>query len=97
MDKEDLKVFRKNMDRIVGLLGEFDIKSLPSELPAIKNARRSLVAKKDIAKGETITYDHLTWKRPAHGVSPKFIDDVIGKKALIDIKEDEILQWNKLS
>lgn len=97
MDKEDLKVFRKNMSRIVGLLGEFDIKSLPSELPAIKNARRSLVAKKDIAKGETITFDHLTWKRPAHGVSPKFIDDVIGKKALIDIKEDEILQWNKLS
>lgn len=97
MDKEDLKVFRKNMDRIVSLLGEFDIRSLPSELPAIKNARRSLVAKKDIAKGETITFDHLTWKRPAHGISPKFIDDVIGKKALVDIKEDEIMQWNKLS
>jgi N-acetylneuraminate synthase len=97
MDKEDLKVFRKNMNRVVTLLGEFEIKSLPSELPAIKNARRSLVAKQDIAKGEVIKPEHLTWKRPAHGISPKFINDVIGKTALVDIKEDDIFQWNKLS
>lgn len=97
MDKEDLKAFRKNMDRVVSLLGEFEIKSLPSEAPAIKNARRSLVAKTDIAKGEKIKPDHLTWKRPAHGISPKFISEVVGKTALVDIKEDDIFQWNKLS
>lgn len=97
MDKEDLKVFRKNTARIVNLLGEFEIKSLPSEAPAIKNARRSLVAVSDIAKGEKIKAEHLTWKRPASGISPKFINDVIGKTALIDIKEDDIFQWNKLS
>jgi sialic acid synthase SpsE len=97
MDKEDLKVFRKNMSRVVTLFGEFEIKSLPSELPAIKNARRSLVAKQDIAKGEKIELTHLTWKRPAHGISPKFIDEVVGKTALVDIKEDDIFQWNKLS
>jgi N-acetylneuraminate synthase len=97
MDKEDLKVFRKNMDRMVTLLGDFEVHSLPSELPAIKNARRSLVAKSDIAKGEKIKLEHLTWKRPAHGISPKFINDVVGKTALVDIKEDDIFQWNKLS
>ncbi|HEY9049467.1 MAG TPA: N-acetylneuraminate synthase family protein [Ohtaekwangia sp.] len=94
MDKEDLKVFRKNMDRVVELLGEFEVKSLPSELPAIKNARRSLVALKNIPKGKVIEYSDLTWKRPASGISPKYIDDVIGKKAIAEIEEDTVLIWH---
>ena len=36
----------------------------------------------------------LTWKRPAHGISPKFINEVVGKKANKDISEDTLLQWN---
>jgi sialic acid synthase SpsE len=93
MDKEDLKVFRKNMNRVVELLGEFEVKSLPSELPAIKNARRSLVALRNIPKGKMVEYSDLTWKRPASGISPKYIDDVIGKKAITDIEEDTVLIW----
>jgi len=97
MNKEDLKIFRGHMNRALMLLGEFEVKSLPSELPAIKNARRSLVAKKTIAKGEVINLEHLTWKRPAHGISPKFINEVLGKTALMEIKEDDIFKWNMLS
>src|SRR5690606_30539176 len=33
MDKEDLKIFRANMDRVVTYTGSFEVKSLPSELP----------------------------------------------------------------
>jgi N-acetylneuraminate synthase len=93
MDKEDLKVFRKNMVRVTTLLGGFEVKSLPSEAPAIQNARRSLVALKDIPKGKLIEYNDLTWKRPASGISPKFIDQVIGKKATVDIEEDTVMIW----
>lgn len=94
MDKEDLKVFRKNMDRVVELLGEFQVKSLPSELPAIKNARRSLVALRNIPAGKVIEYADLTWKRPASGISPKYIYELIGKRATVDIEEDTVLVWN---
>jgi sialic acid synthase SpsE len=86
-------VFRKNMERVTTLLGSFEVKSLPSELPAIKNARRSLVAMKNIPKGKVIEYSDLTWKRPASGISPKYIDQVIGKKASVDIEEDTVMVW----
>jgi N-acetylneuraminate synthase len=94
MDKEDLKLFRKNLDRIFNILGSFKVKALEDEAPARANARRSLVAKQDIAKGKVITKEDLTFKRPAHGVSPKFIDEVVGKVALVDIKDDDVIKWN---
>jgi sialic acid synthase SpsE len=94
MDKEDLKLFRKNLDRIFNILGSFKVKALEDEAPARANARRSLVAKQDIAKGKVITKEDLTFKRPAHGVSPKFIDEVVGKVALVDIKDDDVIKWD---
>jgi N-acetylneuraminate synthase len=97
MDKEDIKLFRKNLNRLFMLLGEFKVSALKDEAPAREHARRSLVAKCAIPKGKIIKYDDLTWKRPAHGISPKFIDEVIGKKAIVNIDEDTILQWNHLA
>lgn len=94
MDKEDLKLFRSNLERTFDILGRFKIEALEDEAPARLNARRSLVALQNIQKGKVITKDDLTFKRPAHGISPKFIDDIIGKTALKNIQSDEILQWN---
>lgn len=97
MDKEDLKVFYQNLGRTFGLLGSFKVEALADEAPAIKNARRSLVAAKPIMMGETITAEHLTFKRPAHGISPKHIEDVIGKTANDDIAEDTVMKWGLIS
>ena len=96
MDKEDLKLFWNKVKHAELLLGQEKITSLPSEEPARKNARRSLVASCDIPLGTKINYGHLTWKRPAHGISPREINNVIGKKSLVDIKEDDILKWKNL-
>lgn len=96
MDKEDLKIFKKNLERIFNLLGNFKLEPHPAEEQARKNARRSLVAKRFIFKGKRLGYEDLTWKRPAHGISPKFIDEVIGSKAIVEIKKDELLKWNFL-
>lgn len=93
MDKEDLKLFRQNLDRLFMLLGEFKVSALKDEAPAREHARRSLVAKRAIHKDKIIEYADLTWKRPAHGISPKFIDEVVGKKATVDIVEDTIIKW----
>jgi N-acetylneuraminate synthase len=78
-------------------LGSFKVKALQDEEPARLNARRSLVADRHIRKGVKIKAEDLTYKRPAHGISPKFIDDVIGKLATIDINEDEVIQWDMLT
>jgi len=96
MDKEDLKTFRKNIETTFDILGSFKIEVLEDEELARKNARRSLVADKYIPKGEVIEKEDLTFKRPAHGISPKYIDDVIGKIASVDINNDDVLKWNML-
>lgn len=94
MDKKDLNLFNNRLDVIFNLIGGFKVEALPDESSARENARRSLVAAKSINKGEVITLDHLTFKRPAHGVSPKYIDDIVGKKAVCNIQKDSILQWD---
>jgi N-acetylneuraminate synthase len=97
MDKADLASFRQNAARISQLLGEKDKRALECETPARQHARRSLVASCSIVTGTVISIDMLTWKRPAHGISPADIDQVVGTKARANIAEDEILTWEKLA
>jgi N-acetylneuraminate synthase len=96
MDKKDLKTFKENIDRTFNLLGDFKKHPLHSEDTARQNARRSLVAKKDISKGQKIEYNDLTYKRPASGISPGHIKEIVGKTAQINIKEDDILKWHMI-
>jgi N-acetylneuraminate synthase len=93
MDKEDLKVFRRNLERTFTILGNFKVEALSEEEPARRNARRSLVATRDIAAGKVIELADLTFKRPAHGISPRAIDELVGKTAKQAISEDAVLQW----
>jgi N,N'-diacetyllegionaminate synthase len=54
-------------------------------------ARKSIVAKKDIKKGEILNEENLTVKRPGNGISPMKWDEIVGSKAQKDYKEDEII------
>jgi sialic acid synthase SpsE len=92
MDKEDLNKFKANLETTFQILGSFKIKALDDEEKSRLNARRSLVAAKDIQKGKIIEKSDLTFKRPAHGISPKYIDEVVGKAAKVDIMEDDIIR-----
>lgn len=94
MDKADLSLFRKNLEHTFSILCNFKVEALPKEQPARIHARRSLVATMDLPAGTTISHEHLTFKRPAHGISPRNIDEVLGKKTRIPIEEDSVLQWS---
>jgi len=97
MDKDDLKIFHANLEHTFSILGSQEKYALDDENPARLNARRSLVASSNVKKGQIILKEHLTWKRPAHGISPKDINEVIGMKAMRLIEEDEIINWDMLS
>ncbi|WP_010182307.1 N-acetylneuraminate synthase [Aquimarina agarilytica] len=60
----------------------------------IKNkpiARKSIVAKKGIAKGDFFTEDNLAIKRPGTGISPMQWNNIIGKKSLKDFNADDLI------
>jgi len=94
MDMQDIINFRREISSLLTLLGRDECKfALPGEDPARLHARRSLVLKKGIKKGEIITKDNLIPKRPAHGISPMDIYKILGMKAIKDIPDDLPLQW----
>jgi pseudaminic acid synthase len=55
--------------------------------------RRSLFIVKDIMEGEILTEDHVRSIRPGCGLHPRFLKDIIGKKAKRDLKKGTPIQW----
>jgi N,N'-diacetyllegionaminate synthase len=54
-------------------------------------ARKSIVAAKNIIVGNIFTDKNITVKRPGNGINPMRWDEVIGKKAIKDFEEDELI------
>ncbi len=67
---------------------EFD-----AEKEAVKFARRSIIANKDIMIGEKISREMLSVKRPGTGIAPKFLEEIIGLTVKKSLQEDEPIQW----
>ncbi len=77
-------------------LGNYVIKPTSKELKMRKIARRSIVAARDIKKGEIITPKALCVKRPGTGLPPKFINYILKKEAKINIKKNELITFEKI-
>jgi len=97
MDVEDLSRFKSIVQRISELKGSKETKEpIESEKTSRENARRSIVLKKGVRKGDKLSEFNLTYKRPGTGISPLHWDDVVGKRAARDLEFDDILQWQDI-
>ena len=96
MDPDDVIKFKWNVHFLSKINGMKNKQPLICESSSRRQARRSIVAANDIAKGKTIMSDDLTFKRPGTGIYPSEIDNVIGKTAKIDISEDTLLDYDML-
>ena len=96
MDPDDVRIFKTNIGFLSQIKGMKNKQPLISESSASRNARKSIVAIKDIKKGDVITSELLTFKRPGIGISPAQLDEVIGKTALVDIAEDTLIDFSML-
>lgn len=63
-----------------------------SERPNIVVARKSIVAATDIRKGDLLTENNITVKRPGNGISPMKWDAVLGTAAIHDFLADELIE-----
>jgi len=74
-------------------LGDGIKQPTPPEVANRRVARKSIVAARPIRRGETLTADMLTVKRPGTGISPMQWDQVVGRTASRDFDADEVLEW----
>jgi N-acetylneuraminate synthase len=97
MDKYDLRLFWKKIDRLFTIIGLPKKKPIDSEHNSRKFARRSIISRNHIKANQVIAPNDLICKRPGEGISPKDIDQLIGKTAARDIPPDEIIMWNMVN
>jgi len=96
MDPDDVRTFFRNIEFIKTINGQYDKVPLECEAAARMQARRSIIANRDIDVGEVITVEDLTFKRPGTGISPNELDNVIGREVKKFIKEDDLLDYDML-
>lgn len=93
-DPEDFKKAISNFKWIDEVLGSAEKTVLDCEIVPRREARRSLVLTRDMKSGEKIKAEDLMPKRPGTGISPEYVEIVVGRKVVKDLKEDTILTWD---
>lgn len=96
MNREDCQRFRAQVDLLHSVEGNPNKTVLDVEQTSRKNARRSLVAARDLKAGHVIQSGDLEVKRPAFGLPPSSLDWVIGKTLRRDLPGDEFLTLEHL-
>jgi len=89
--KKELKRMTKRIRKIEIALGDGIKRISSSEKKNVKIARNSIVAARNIKKGERFTSKNLIMKRPGNGISPMKLFKVIGKIAKKSFSEDELI------
>ena len=92
LEPEEFEVMVNNIRLIEKALGDGVKQPAEAEKKNIAIARKSIVAAKDIKKGEIFTEDNITVKRPGSGISPMKWFEVLGTEAARDFGEDELIE-----
>ena len=89
---DELKSMVTAIRNIEKSLGDGIKRPSPSELKNRPLVRKSIIASMDIKEGDMLTENNITVKRPGIGINPMEWDNVIGRKAIHDFKEDELIE-----
>jgi len=92
LEPGELKVLVSGIRNLELALGDGNKHIMTSELGNLDIIRKSIVARKNIIRGEVFTSENLTTKRPGNGISPMQWDNLIGKVSKRDYLPDELVE-----
>lgn len=92
LEPAELKAMINAVRNIEAALGDGRKTVTGSERKNIAIARKSIVAARNILKGEKLTVENITTKRPGSGISPMRWNEVLGTEAVRDFEEDELIE-----
>lgn len=95
-DPGEMKTIVEEGKRIARALGRRERVLSKKEVEQRKAFRRSIVAGRNLKKGEVISEEDLDFKRPGTGIRPDEVEKVLGKKVKRDIGEDRMIRWEDL-
>lgn len=93
LEPQEFKAMVEGIREVEKALGEVTYE-LTEKAKKSKIFARSLFAVKDIKAGEKFTEENVRSIRPGYGMHPKYLKDILGKKARRDIKRGTPLNWS---
>lgn len=97
LEPDELRELVVRIRATESMLGEGRKVAQPAELDTRALARRSIVAARSLARGETLTIDKLAIKRPGGGLAPACLPKLLGARLAQPLGEDEQLTNDHLS
>ncbi len=95
IEPHELKALVTAVRNVEEAMGSKEKHVTNSEKENINVARKSIIAKVAIKKGEVLTEDNIVTKRPGNGISPMKWNQVLGTRAIRDFEEDELIEYDE--
>ena len=92
IEPNEFKRLVNSVRNIETALGKKEKVVTKSERKNMIAVRKSIVAARNIFKGERFSLSNLDFKRPGNGISPMFVKKIVGRKANRNFKENEIIK-----
>ena len=96
LNPDEFKAMVDAIRNVEVAMGDGVRKFSQNELEIKKVARKSIVLNQDVPEGTVLKRDMLSIKRPGTGIPPKFIDKIVGKTVVNDLKSQTIIKWENL-
>lgn len=93
LEPEELKSLVVETERGWQALGSVSYGPTEAEKKSLQ-FRRSIYVSKDMAEGEIFTNDNMRIVRPGHGLAPRYLDVVLGKRSASPLKKGTALTWD---
>ena len=97
LEPEEFKELVHGIRQIELALGNGIKKPTDTENKNTYGMKRSLVVLNDIQEGEILTESNIGFKRPFNGLSPNYLELIIGKSVNKSMKKDEPIQLNSIN
>lgn len=93
LEPKELRQMVSSIRNIEKAMGSEEKKPTDSEMEIAKKVRKTMVASRNLSTGTILTRNDLIAKRAGSGISPKNLEQLIGKKLVISKKADQPVEW----
>jgi len=93
-DIDGMKNLVQKSEMINRSLGSYERVFYAEEEEKKKIMRRSIVARRDLKKGDIISKEDILFKRPGNGIPPNLLENIVGRKVVNNISKDMLIDYN---
>jgi len=89
---DEFRIMVDKIRAVSAIMGSPKKGPVKAELKFIPVIRKSIVANRNIKKGEKLTRQNLAIKKPGTGIPPKYWDKIVGRTASKNINSDSLIK-----